>query len=330
MFNTIQDFASLVLPAKRKKAPNGWITFNCPVCSDKRMRGGMLFGSNGECSYHCFNCPHKAYYKPGYTLSYSFRKLFTALGVDDNEIRRLVLEAIRVQSIVAPEVVAEAKEKQEIKFTARQLPLESQSFMALAEFYTIADKSFPDEFNQAVKTAYDRKVDLRNYDFYWSSNKSLRHKLIIPFYWKNDLIGYSLRALDDQKPKYINFVDTGYVFNVNKQQADWQFVIVTEGVFDALSLDCVALLHNEVSEQQADIIDSLGKQVIVVPHFDKAGDRLIDEALKYNWNVSFPIWRETCKDINEAVIKYGKLFVMKTILDAVETSKLKIELRKKL
>jgi hypothetical protein len=41
------------------------------------------------------------------------------------------------------------------------------------------------------------------------------------------------------------------------------------------------------------------------------------------------VWQETCKDINEAVVKYGKLFVVKAILDARETSKLKIELKKK-
>jgi hypothetical protein len=33
--------------------------------------------------------------------------------------------------------------------------------------------------------------------------------------------------------------------------------------------------------------------------------------------------------VNEAVVKYGRLFVLKTILDSKQTSKLKIELMKK-
>jgi len=45
--------------------------------------------------------------------------------------------------------------------------------------------------------------------------------------------------------------------------------------------------------------------------------------------VSYPVWQETCKDLNEAVVKYGKLFVLKSILTARETSRLKIELKKK-
>jgi len=41
------------------------------------------------------------------------------------------------------------------------------------------------------------------------------------------------------------------------------------------------------------------------------------------------VWQETCKDINEAVVKYGRLFVIKSILDAKESSRLKIELLRK-
>jgi DNA primase len=98
-----------------------------------------------------------------------------------------------------------------------------------------------------------------------------------------------------------------------------------------MSIDGVAVLTNECNETQADIIESLGREVIVVADRDRAGAKLIDAAIKYGWTVSYPVWLETCKDVNEAVIKYGRLFVLKTILDAKETSRLKIELiRKKL
>jgi DNA primase len=96
-----------------------------------------------------------------------------------------------------------------------------------------------------------------------------------------------------------------------------------------MSIDGVALSGSEVSDQQAELIDRLQREVIVVPDGDRAGKKLIDRAIELGWTVSFPVWLETCKDINEAVIKYGKLFVMKTILVARETSRLKIELKKK-
>jgi DNA primase len=69
--------------------------------------------------------------------------------------------------------------------------------------------------------------------------------------------------------------------------------------------------------------------VIVVPDRDQAGKKLIDRAVEAGWSVSFPVWQETCKDINEAVVKHGKLFVLKCILAARETSRLRIELKKK-
>ena len=73
----------------------------------------------------------------------------------------------------------------------------------------------------------------------------------------------------------------------------------------------------------------MAREVIVVPDRDRAGVKLIDNAIEYGWSVSFPVWQETCKDINEAVVKYGRLFVLKSIIDAKESSKLKIELMKK-
>jgi hypothetical protein len=42
--------------------------------------------------------------------------------------------------------------------------------------------------------------------------------------------------------------------------------------------------------------------------------------------VSYPVWKDTAKDINHAVQLYGKLFVMKSILDAKESNSLKIKL----
>jgi hypothetical protein len=126
---------------------------------------------------------------------------------------------------------------------------------------------------------------------------------------------------------------------MDRQRPDSRFVIVVEGAFDAMSIDGVAVLSNECNETQADIIDSLGREVIVVPDFDRhvnkhgrsvwSGSKLVDQAIEYGWSVSFPVWHETCKDVNDAVVKYGRLYTLKTILDAKENSRLKIEIMKR-
>ena len=199
----------------------------------------------------------------------------------------------------------------------------------------------PAELTAAVEYLIARKVtNLKKYDFYISTDQdnNMHQRLIIPLKWQGNIIGYTARALvDGVKPKYYTNHEPDFVFNMDMQTADRQFVIVTEGPFDAMSVDGVAILGSEVSDQQVDIIDSLKKKVIVVPDFDVkinertgkkmwSGRALIDAALENDWCVSFPLWAGEYKDIAEAVQKTDKLFVLKSIIDAHETSALKIEL----
>jgi DNA primase len=102
-----------------------------------------------------------------------------------------------------------------------------------------------------------------------------------------------------------------------------------EGIFDALCINGLALMHNTISDAQARLIRSLGKEITVVPDYDKAGMDLVDRAIELGWAVSMPDWPMGIKDVNDAVIQMGKLATMITIFQARENAKLKIELRKR-
>ena len=339
MLNIVSDFIKSILPAKKKTTPSGWTSFNAPCCphngesADTRGRGGLTANPDGSVSFHCFNCNFKASYQPGRHLTFKFRKLLKWLGADDTDIKRLVIEAIRVRELVAPEEVKQEAEEEKIDFKARDLPESSVSFRAMMSHHLLDDfKNVPGLLNSAVNYTNLRKMDYDRYDFYWtdSTDHSLHQRVIIPFIWQGRTIGYTARAVTDGvKPKYYSHYEPNFVFNINNQQADSKFVIVCEGPFDAMSIDGVAVLNNECNETQADIIESLGREVIVVADKDRAGAKMINNAIEYGWSVSFPVWLETSKDVNEAVVKYGRLFVLKTILDSKQTSKLKIELMKK-
>jgi Toprim-like len=339
MLNIISDFIKSILPAKRKTTPSGWTSFNAPCCHhngespDTRGRGGLTANADGSVSYHCFNCNFKASYQPGRHLTFKFRKLLKWLGADDTDIKRLVIEAIRVRELVAPEEVKQEAEEEKIEFKVRDLPEGAVSFQQFFTFYELNNfENIPPLLNSAIDYTNSRKMNYDKYDFYWtdSTEHSLHQRVIIPCIWQGKTIGYTSRAFTDGvKPKYYSHYEPNFVFNINNQQADSKFVIVCEGPFDAMSIDGVAVLNNECNETQADIIESLGREVIVVADRDRAGARMIANAIEYGWSVSFPVWLETCKDVNEAVVKYGKLFVLKTILDSKQTSKLKIELMRK-
>ena len=347
MFNSVQEYTLSLLPARRRQSQGGWITFNAVCChhngedQDKKLRGAVITSADGSITYKCFNCKFKSSYVPGRPLSFKYRKLLSWFGADPNEIQRLVFEALRVRELIQPEQIKPPEE--EIKFDTCALPAEAQSFWALAEFYELAGtQTLPKSFNESVSYVYDRRLDMKRYDFYWTPEveNKLCHRIIVPFMYQGNVVGYTARANNDSiQPKYHSSHPAGVVFNLDRQEFKNKFVIVCEGPIDAMSIDGVSVQGNEISEQQAELIEALGKEVIVVPDFDKhvnkqgrtvwPGRGLVDHAIQYGWSVSFPVWRETCKDVNKSLVRYGKLFTLKAILDGKESNKLKIELMKK-
>lgn len=317
-----------------RSSPSGWLSGNAVCCHhrghrpDRRGRGGLLNDAAGGITYSCFNCGFTAHYRPGRPLFYKMRQLLSWMGVDEQSIRFLVLEAIRLKDTAVD--IATEKIIEEVKFEPRELPQGSLSFHSWAEFFVLKGLDYcPQQFLDAVEYVSDRAIDMSRYDFYWTDNreKHIDHRVIIPFIHQTQTVGYTARGIAPWlSPRYYTDSQPGYVFNLDRQQRQWSSVIVCEGIFDALSVDAVAVMHNEINESQADQIDSLGKNVIVVPDWDVNGQNLIEQAIEYNWNVSFPVWRDNCKDINDAVVKYGKLFVLKTIFDSVEYNSLKIRL----
>jgi DNA primase len=152
--------------------------------------------------------------------------------------------------------------------------------------------------------------------------------VVVPFTCDNKIVGHTARFLDGKSPKFISDQQPGYVFGTDLQDPVWQHVLVMEGIFDALCIGGLAVLHNDISDAQARLIRSLGKEITVIPDQDSAGVELIDRAMELGWAVSIPQW-EDCKDVNDAVKKYGRLGTLLTIMQARETSRIKIELRKK-
>jgi DNA primase len=124
-------------------------------------------------------------------------------------------------------------------------------------------------------------------------------------------------------------MQSGYVFGTDLQQASWQYVLVMEGIFDALSINGLAVLHADVNDAQVRLIRSLGREIVVVPDQDEAGMKLVDRAIELGWSVSIPEWPNGVKDVNDAVIQLGRVGCLLTILNAKEISRIKIEMRKK-
>ena len=301
---------------KIKKTASGWLSGNAVCCihrgdtQDKRGRGGLKIADNGW-SYSCFNCGYTASFVLGRNLTFKARKLLEWMNVPKEEIERMNLESLKHKSIEG--LLGERQEivnkLQNIEFEDRDLPSDTQPVNSMAEEY-LRGRCIPLDYPFLYKTMPRRGI-------------------VIPFTHDNQVVGHTTRFLDDRNPRYIQDIQPGYVFGTDLQRDSWQVAIVVEGVFDALSINGLAVLHAEINDAQARLIRSLGREVVVVPDQDEAGMKLVDRAVELGWAVSMPEWPADIKDVNDAVIRWGKLATLITIMQSKETSKIKIELRKK-
>jgi hypothetical protein len=305
------------LPGKRKQTSSGWLSVNAPCCvhrgesQDRRMRGGIKTTPDGSFSWHCFNCGYTASFVLGRNLTFKARKLLEWMNVPREEIERINLESLKHKSIegLLGERQQLVNQLQNIEFEDRDLPADTQPLNETVEEYL-----------------RKRHVPL-DYPFMYKTMP--RPGVVIPFTHDNQVVGHTTRFLDDRTPRYIQDIQPGYVFGTDLQGATWQHVIVVEGVFDALSISGLAVLHAEINDAQVRLIRGLGREVTVVPDQDAAGMRLVDRAVELGWSVSMPDWPADVKDVNDAVIRWGRLATLITIMQARETSKIKIELRKR-
>ena len=321
----LDRFRSL-LP-KIKTSPSGWISFNAPCCQhrgharDTRKRAGIMF-SEGVV-YNCFNCKYTASWQPGRTLTEKFKTLCRWLGANDDEIKHLVFEALKTESLdYEPEHFVE-----KVKFTKKDLP---EATMTIAEWVNSAYlPDISEDIGLVIDYIISRGFDPLDDNFCWSPAPGFIDRVIIPFKYDGVVVGNTARKVKEGRPKYLSDQHPFFVFNVDVQDPLNKYVFVCEGPFDALAVGGVALLTNEISQQQAHIINQLGKEVIVIPDQDQAGLMLIKQAIDYDWSVAFPNWAEDVKDCADAVKKYGKLFV---IVDAIKTAQhgtIRLEMAKK-
>ena len=304
------------LPGKRKSTSSGWISFNAPCCvhngesADRRQRGGIKATDQGW-SYHCFNCGFTASFVLGRNLSFKARKLLGWLNVDRNEIERINLESLRHRNIegILNERQQVSQKLQGIEYEDRDLPADTQPLNDTAIQY-LADRCTHADYPFLYKTMP-------------------RPGIVIPFTHDNQVVGHTTRFLDDRTPKYIQDIQHGYVFGTDLQRDSWQHVLVMEGVFDALSIGGLAVLHAEINDAQVRLIRSLDREVTVVPDQDEAGMRLVDRALELGWAVSIPNWPTDVKDVNDAVRRYGQVATLLSIFEARNTSRIKIEMARR-
>lgn len=323
----LQHFIQTSLRFKTNTS-SGWRTCNGACCiynnetADKKGRAGFLFENDGGIVFHCFNCSFSSNWVPGRPLSHRFKNLLKWFNIPQDKIDVLQFDALDLKVNGDYEHEEKRITALNTNFPESDAPTNSKTFSELADF-SEADENFLD----VVEYVCNRKVNIDKYDLMWTPNtdNDFNRNVIVPFYYNDTLVGYATRSID--KKLFKNQMPEGYVFNMDVQrQRRSRTVIVCEGLFDAMTIDAVAVLHNRINSNQAGIIETLNRDIIVVPDYDKSGIGLVEDALNNGWGVSFPIWAQDYKDINDAVKDLGKIFVLEQIFSSVVTNPIKIQI----
>ena len=324
----VVDKFRTLLPPRAKSSPSGWTSFNAPCCQhrghspDTRKRAGIRFDGNGIV-YNCFNCKFTTGWQPGSNIGEKMKTLCRWLGSSEDTIKELVFEAMRTEGDDYRPEHHETK----LEFTDKELPESAMPLLIWLDAKLTNEEE--QKLVEVVEYVVSRGYDPTSENFYWSPTPGYIDRVIIPFMWEGRIVGNTARKVTTGKPKYLSDQHPHFVFNFDQQKENQRYIFVCEGPFDALAVDGVALLTNEIAEQQSRIINSLGAEVIVIPDQDSAGLTLFDRAAELGWSVAMPNWDSNVKDVADAVNKYGRLFVVVDAIKTAQQGQIKINMAKK-
>ena len=190
-------------------------------------------------------------------------------------------------------------------------------------------ENFDKHSTSVVEYMAARNLNLDDTDYYWCPQLGYRDRIIIPFYYEGRIVGYTARTVGESKPKYLTDSQPGFVYGLDEQREKKAFTLVCEGPIDALHIEGCALTGSDIGDAQALLLNKLGKDIYVVPDRDKAGSKLVEQAIDRGRGVSLPDWDTDINDIGECVQRHGRLYTLYNIVAAAETSPLKIRLKAK-
>lgn len=281
------------------EAGTGFKTCKCLVCNDTKVRAGFSFDDN-SIVYNCFRgkCPvGSAVYKNGDYMSKKFRDVMDAFGI-----------TIPTKSLIRNKTI-----KREIlddnlfekhKYEPVVLPKELKPYD-------------PNRDRKFLLYLQNRGID--DTDYYVHDHGKFYNKLVVPFRFKNFIIGWQTIDITGKYNPYKYGNDNMLFFPDGKIP---QEPLIVEGVFDAKSIpNGIGTLQSTISKKQAYLIRNT--KPIFVP--DRKGSRYLEDAKRYGWRISIPDWKE--KDPNAALEKYGKLVVAQMIYDGIMNSYAKAQMK---
>lgn len=309
-YNTLED----VIRQNIRLDPltgTGWYPCLCKVCNDRGHKGNRAAFrfSPDQITYHCFNCKHKAtFFATDTSMPHKMERVLEAFNVPQDEWKAVLFANLAANDAGKPVHKGPTADKS-LDPVIIDLPAKSTQVSA----------SSTNKWSQvAVEYLESRGITAEEYPFYISPYGNWKGRLIIPIYREGKLIFYQGRDMGmGYKNKYKSAPTPAenilYGFDQIYNSREDTPLLVVEGFFDAFVVGGVATLGNEFSPQQLKHLHKTNREKIIVPDRRGDGHVLALQALKQGWSVSLPEIGD-CKDLNEATLRYGKLYVIDSIL----------------
>lgn len=277
-----------------KVSSTGFHQLKCPICHDYKSRMGIKF-SNENIGANCFNCGFSTRHKEHQRVSKKFKKLLLALGIDEDEIKKISAQGFFNPQ--EPEVISSASLIKINLFTSEtKLPMLS---------VRITKDNFPD-INEYLA---ERKIDLEDYPFYASVDKKYKDRVIIPFYKHGGLIYWQARSITGSKLRYLNceMSKEAVMFNMDElYKKSSNPLYITEGVFDAIGVHGVAVIGSKLNPAKIELLRQSRRDLVFVIDSDNNGVQLCESVLQYNLGSITRLSKGL--DVNKSVMNYGRFW----------------------
>lgn len=306
-----------------RRNSNGWEECLHPNCDHGRKgnRAAFLF-ADGSTAFNCFNCGTSTVYDPSKHRSIpdKMAEILQDFNISETEWQGAMMLSMAARDADGTAGVA----------AKAQGSIEPKEIILPPEFYYIKDGlDREDTWSQiAVHYLNDRKIDPSSYPFMLCKKTDNPHmhkwrgRVIFPIYKAGKLIYYQGRDLTNKlKKKYESPSEPKdkvmYGFEKLFERTGVPLYIV-EGFMDAYVIDGIAILGNRITPAQISWLNKSNRKKVYIP--DRLGDgkKVAEQCLKLGWHISTPEVG-SCKDMNAAVMKYGRIYVMKSIAENTAT-----------
>lgn len=300
----------------------GWNPVLCKVCNDrghKGKRAGFRFDGDNV-AYHCFNCGHSTVYDHENHTSMPTKmiQVLNDFGIPEQEWQSVLFSSLANKNNNLSKQLPEKKN------------FEPQIVEVPKEFYYLNDAPTNDKWAEIAKNylVEERNINPNDYPFMLCHTKvdgALKKwvgRIIIPVFKNDNIIFYTGRDLTAAKRKKYESPSvsrSNVIFGFDRLfDFDDRPLYIVEGWFDAFMINGVAIFGNQISEGQAFWLNRSRKRKVYIPDRQGNGIKAAEQALRHGWSISTPDIGD-CKDINEAIKRYGKLYVLKSIVDNTAT-----------